>query len=192
MPFPFRCEHSHCRETPFEAGPFVSFFAVLVSAQLVGRCSSPLKFLEKPRFIGCMSREKSGKTPFLTRIPPRVFPIHHPKLIALIYIHISRGQVMMSKHKRAWHWRYPFLSRDPFTFLLSSNCPWRGNKPGPEFKERPHSRRSRSYGQAEKILEEESVALASRKGAGCGRGLRPHDRQESSKLQCQLNGCDPR
>ena len=51
-------EHSHCRETPFEAGPFVSFFAVLVSAKLDGRCSSALKFFEKTRFIGC-----PGKNP---------------------------------------------------------------------------------------------------------------------------------
>ena len=47
---PFCCEHSHCRETPFEAGPVVSFFVVLVSAQLVGRRSSPFNFLEKNPF----------------------------------------------------------------------------------------------------------------------------------------------
>ena len=74
VPSPFRCEHSHCRDTPFEAGPFVSFFAVLVIAQLVGRCSSPFKFLEKTRFRGCMSRETSGKIPFLSWTPPGFKP----------------------------------------------------------------------------------------------------------------------
>ena len=57
---PFCCEHSHCRETPFEAGPVVSFFVVLVSAQLVGRRSSPFNILEKNQF---RRLHDSGKNP---------------------------------------------------------------------------------------------------------------------------------
>ena len=53
---PFRCERSHCREIPFEAGP-VSFFVVLVRAQVVGRRSSPFNFLEKTRSAGCAARK---------------------------------------------------------------------------------------------------------------------------------------
>ena len=57
MPFQFRCEHSRCREKPFEVGPVVSFFVMLVSAQLIRRRSSPFNFLEKTRFTNCMARE---------------------------------------------------------------------------------------------------------------------------------------